>query len=149
MASLRLASSTALPVIFDDCATCRLSSPMEAISCSAAEATVCKPVLASSAAEATAADCWLLWLAVPVIDSAVASTRWNSQRASQPSDRPCSRRVCRPIQGRLLLGCGLELDLLLLDPQTFGLSHAVPERQHGTRHGADFILPFSTLDVGR
>ena len=73
MASVRLASSTALAVIFDDCATCRLISPMEAVSSSAAEATVCKPVLASSAAEATAAACWLLWSAVPVIDCAVAS----------------------------------------------------------------------------
>ncbi len=79
MVSVRLASSTALPVIFDDCATWRPISPMEAVSSSAAAATVCIPVLACSAAAATVAACWLLRSAVPVIDCAVASNSVDSE----------------------------------------------------------------------
>ena len=56
-ASVRRASSTARPVIFADCATCRPDHRLrvEAVNSSAAEATVCKPTLACCAAEATVA----------------------------------------------------------------------------------------------
>ena len=47
----------AFSVILADCATCRLISPMELVSSSAAEATVCTPALAPSAAAATLDAC--------------------------------------------------------------------------------------------
>ncbi len=46
---------------------------MEAESSSAADATVCSPVLACSAAAATEAACWLLRFAEPVTERAVVS----------------------------------------------------------------------------
>ena len=48
--SVRRASSTALPLIWADSATCWLISWMDALSCSDATATVCTPALACAAA---------------------------------------------------------------------------------------------------
>ena len=58
--SVRCVSVTALPVILADCATWRLISAIEADSSSAADATVCTPVPASSADAATDSARWVV-----------------------------------------------------------------------------------------
>jgi hypothetical protein len=64
-----------------------LATDLADVSSSAADATVCKPVLASSAAAVTAAACRLLRLAESVIDCAVASNPVEDE-VSIPTKRP-------------------------------------------------------------
>ncbi len=136
MASVRLASSTALPVIFDDCATWRLISPIEADSSSVADATVSRPLLASSAAEATAAAC-----AVALVRGACHGLcggfqlRGTRRQHRDQTANLALESVRHSVQGRLLLVRRLMLGRFLCGPQTLGLDHAVLEHQYRSRHG--------------
>ena len=87
MASVRLASSTALPAIVEDCATCLAISDIELDNSSAAEATVCTLTLACSTAAATPEACAVVWSVVLDSDCAVARNSVAAE-ATVPTSKP-------------------------------------------------------------
>jgi hypothetical protein len=117
---------------------------MEAVNSSAAAATVCRPLLASAAAEATA----LIRRGGHRLCGGFQLGGTRGEHPDQMTDLALEF-VRHPMQGGFLLVCGLTLGLILRRPKPLGLRHMILEYQRRGRHSADLVTPASARDDSR
>ncbi len=147
--SVRCASATARPVIVDDCATWRLISLIDAVSSSAAEATVLAPTLASSASRRDRGRPPLgLRVAAEDMDCAVALELGRPRRQQR---HHCSRLGLEVANQAFETRARFSLttrSAACSPSQSIGGGHGLLEDLHGESHAADLILAGGKRHLG-